>query len=833
MAQDGGKATFGQKLKRAFGFGKGAAAPAKNARRGVRFRLMYERFREILALNDAVLHLIADIEDKLMGREAFALDPMVQRIRRTAMDVFVMAKDLNQIADNRYPELYEALRRVTADIDLECASERRVDLGPLVIPISKLRAPDAGVAGAKMANLGEVQGALGLRVPDGFVITAAAFARFMSRNYLTERVAQLEGTLEMFGSRTLAEACREVQTAIRQAEIPPDLENAMMGAYDSLAGGKDALVSMRSSAAGEDSVASHAGLYYTELNVSRDLLLDTYTMIVASAYSPGAVSYRIERGLTEWEATMAVGCMRMLEPRCSGIMFSRSFREMGADRVSISVTPGVSAWVASGRQGAEEITVAPGELSALNSSLLGTADLERLVDAARRLEAHFGSPQDVEWAIDRDGELHILQTRPMIAAPATAGDAACVEPEDAPLLSGGYTACPGAGAGPVFPVRGDDDLEWFPKGAVLVARHSSPTFSRLMGSCAAIITDVGSPTGHMAILAREFGVPAVVGLDGATRTLEKGRVVTVNATTCKVYSGEIAGLVCGAEERAPLAGSPAVKRLQCVARHVTPLNLINPQSRDFAPGNCKTIHDITRFIHEKVYQAMFRIGDMAAQHNPGAFMLETDLPVVIRLFDLGGGVADGAEDSGPLKTDRVVSVPMVSFLEGLLDKRIRWHQPRPVSMRGFLSVLGEGVAGPPPEARGVGSVSYAVVSDRYMNFSTKAGYHFSTVDVYCGQSQNKNYIHFQFAGGGAGEERRMRRVKFLSEVLSNLDFRIQLRGDRLVARLEKYDNDYIRTKLVDLGRLTMCSRQLDMLMDSEESPGFFAKLFLEGQLERF
>jgi pyruvate,water dikinase len=120
-----------------------------------------------------------------------------------------------------------------------------------------------------------------------------------------------------------------------------------------------------------------------------------------------------------------------------------------------------------------------------------------------------------------------------------------------------------------------------------------------------------------------------------------------------------------------------------------------------------------------------------------------------------------------------------------------------------------------------------------MNFSTKAGYHFSTLDVYCGHSQNKNYIHFRFAGGGAAEDRRLRRVRFLANVLSHLDFRIQLRGDHLSARLEKYDQDFLRTRLADLGRLTMCSRQLDMLMDSEDSPHYFAQMFLKSKFGSF
>jgi pyruvate,water dikinase len=828
------KKTLRERWQKAFGWlGRGRARADAGALRADRFRRMYLRFREILSLNDSLLQLFADIEDKLLGNRPFALSPIVQRVRRGVMDVFVMARDLNQIGDNRFRDLYDVLRRVTADLDLECEDHRRVHLGPLIVPLAELRACDAPLAGGKMANLGEVLGEVKLRVPEGFAITAAAFDRFMSRNYLLDRAAQLEGILDMFGPRTLAEACRDLQQAIRSAELPLDLENAIQGAYDTLTGGQPILVCMRSSALGEDSESSHAGLYYTELNVSRDLLLDTYSMIVASAFGPGAVSYRMKRGLTDWEGTMAVGCMRMLEPRCSGIMFSRGFHHPKADRVVISVTAGVSARVAAGKQGAEEITVTPGRLQGISSAFLSSRDLARLVDAARRLESHFGRPQDIEWAIDPSGELYILQARPMVVAPTAPRRHFRIEPEGgAPILRGGHTACPGVGAGPVFVVRGDDDIERFPPGSVLVARHSSSAYARLMTSCQAIVTDVGSPTGHMAILTREFRVPAIVGLEDATQLLATGRVVTVNASTCQVYEGEIP-TPPAQKVLAPLANSPAVKRLRSLSRFVTPLNLVDPHLPGFRADHCQTLHDLSRFIHEKVYHVMFRIGDMAANSGTGALTIDVNLPLAIHVFDLGGGLCQGAGTAGRIKPGDILSVPLLSFLDGLLDPRIVWNRPRPVSARGFLSVLGQGIAGPPPEALGMGNASFAVISDRYMNFSSKAGYHFSTVDVYCGQSQNKNYIHFRFAGGGAGEDRRLRRVHFLAEVLDRLDFRIQLRSDHLVARLEKYERDFIQTRLTDLGRLTLCSRQLDMLMDSDNSPHYFAQMFLEGKLESF
>ena len=264
--------------------------------------------------------------------------------------------------------------------------------GPLVLPLDRLRAGDAPLAGSKMANLGEVRGVVGLPVPDGFVITAAAFDRFLWRNFFRDRITQLEGILEMFGSRTLAEACRDLQRAIRSAEIPLDLENGILGAYDALTAGKPGLVSLRSSAVGEDREASHAGLYYTELNVSRELLLDTYRMVVASAFGAGAVSYRMEHGLMDWEGIMAVGCLRMLQPRCSGILFSRDFKDLQADRLRISVTSGVSASVASGKQEAEELLITPGRLGTVASAYLSPQDLARLVEAAPAGKALRPSP---------------------------------------------------------------------------------------------------------------------------------------------------------------------------------------------------------------------------------------------------------------------------------------------------------------------------------------------------------------------------------------------------------------------------------------------------------
>jgi pyruvate,water dikinase len=205
----------------------------------------------------------------------------------------------------------------------------------------------------------------------------------------------------------------------------------------------------------------------------------------------------------------------------------------------------------------------------------------------------------------------------------------------------------------------------------------------------------------------------------------------------------------------------------------------------------------------------------------------------VQVFDVGGGISPSASQQAPVRPEHILSVPMQAFLQGLLEPRIRWDLPRPVSVRGFLSVLGESVAGLPADAGEIGRLSYAIISDRYMNFSTKAGYHFSTIDTYCGKSVNKNYVHFRFVGGAAVEERRRRRVQFLSKVVAAMDFGVQVKGDTLVARLDKYGAADIQSRLVSLGRLTLCARQLDMLMDNDSSPEIYARAFLAGEWHKF
>ena len=823
------ESSFRQLLDR---LGKPDARGTHGGGEALSVRLVYNRFRELLALNETLHKLIADVEEKLQGRSAFQLEPMAQRIRQGFIDTFMMVKDLNQIAEDRYSELYIVLHDLSDAFEAELSRREFAAARSLVMPLSRLHAADAMLAGVKMANLGEVSNRVSLPVPDGFAITTAAFNLFMTQNDLWDKVHQLTRTLGSYGPGAIEKAGRELREAILGSPVPQQVAQAIYQAFDILSREAPIPVAMRSSAVGEDLASSHAGQYYTELQVSRAGLLDAYRMVLASAYNSNAVAYRYTRGLAETEAIMAVGCQKMIQPRCAGILFSRDFRDLDADRVELSLAEGLADKVVGGERKARQLIISRDDFGKQTQDLLSVSELQQLYRMARQLEAHFGCPQDIEWAIALDGNPYVLQTRQMMKAKETAKLIPAAGAAGRLLLEGGHMACPGAGSGPVVIVHGATELSTFPDGAVAVAKHASPAYSRIMTRASAIITEIGSPIGHMAILAREFNLPAIVGLAGVTRTLPPGKMVTVDAGLCLVYEGVLEIEHIEQKPDISVADPYSMGVLRRISRLVTPLHLIEPSAPEFTPHGCCSLHDLTRFVHEKLYETMFKFGDRASRRLKNYFQLEADLPIDIRVFDVGGGIVRGAGTQNRIGPDEILSAPLKTMLSGMQDPRIDWKKPRRISAKGFFSVLGENMLGPPPDMD-VDSISFVVVSDLYLNFSIKAGYHFSTIDAFCAPNENQNYINFRFAGGGASHERRSRRLRFISEILSSMDFVIQTRADLLIARLEKAKPELVLARLCDLGRLTLCSRQLDMLMDSDSSPDYYAQAFIKQDFDKF
>jgi pyruvate,water dikinase len=843
-------------------------AGASAGGRRLPFKLKYTCFRELLGANDHVLELIAGVEDGLAGQQAFGPGELRARVEAALLAAFVIVKNLNLISEGRYLTLYDALERVHRAVQAALGPRPAQGQGPLVVSLSEATRESVDELGGKMANLGEVRNRIGLAVPDGFVITTAAFDHLLSHDSLGERIAAHLALVDPQADDPMGTSAA-IQATVLATDLPEDLAMAVDRATADLAARASAplRLAVRSSAVGEDGGSSYAGQFQTVLNVAAADVLTAFRQVVASLYGPGALAYRRQLGFVDEATRMAVGCIEMVDAVAGGVMFTRDPARPDAPHVLVEAVPGQGATAANGtvppdhfvllqdepprvlqRILAEKphmlLTAAEGGLCTValpperqRLACISDEHLHVLARIARVLEEHFGTPQDVEWALDRQGQLCVLQTRPL----------ACAEPQTAPalplvfvgdhevLVRDGVTAAPGVGAGVVARVESDAELEDVPRGAVLVARHSSPAFVRVMRRVAAVVTEVGGRTGHMAIVAREFGVPTIVGAASAAG-LRSGTEVTVDANRALVFAGRVETLLEPDEPPAASRGptTPLVAALARVAPALCPLHLTDPEAGDFVPASCQSLHDVTRFAHERSFAEMFHIGDDVKRGDEAnAVRLMARLPIEVYILDLGGALGPDAATRGSAAIADVTSAPLAAFVAGLMDPRIRWDQPRPVSVGGFLSVVGESLIGPPPSRHSLGRRSFALASDTYLNFSTRAGYHFSTLDTYCGNSINKNYLHFRFVGGAAAQDRRVRRAAFIAEVLRRQDFAVQVRGDVVSARLQKYPREIIARTLETMGRLTICARQLDMLMDSDAHVGCFVGAFLGDNYEPF
>lgn len=844
---------LGQALRRWFN------GPAETPRGDFQdLKLKFREFKYLLRANNEVLAIIAEIETQAGEAGAVGLDFIRSRYIAASAKVFKMIRHLARLSGDRYPGLAVSFDHIRHQIDdLLAPGEGE---GELVVPLAGVERGQEHLVGSKAANLAQI-GRSGHPVCPGFVITTEAFRRFMGLSGLAGQVRQAVMLLEDPSYQNLLEMSRQVEAKVMAAQLPPELASALEEAAQDLYAhqGGQVAVSLRSSAIGEDSDTSFAGQYTSVLGVRPGGLAQAYRQVVASLYSPQAIVYRRQNGLLDQDAEMAVLVQVMLDPAVSGVMYTRdplagdegpllvsAVYGLGLGLVDGTVTPDVYSVERAdpprflgGQLGAKDSMVVPDELGNHREPVppelaqrpaLDPARVEELARLGLSLEKEFGPPQDVEWAQTKQGQMMILQSRPLqvLGPQAPAGPAP--EPGLSPLLEGGQTARPGGGSGPVHLVLAERDLETFPAGAVLVARHSSPTFAAVLPRAAAVLTDVGGVTGHMASLAREFGVPTLVGLAGATAVLRSGQVVTVDAGCRLVYPGRVESLL----HRCDLAGStPQVHRVKPpwarAAALITPLTLTDPGAKSFSPAGCRTFHDLIRYVHERSFREMFVLGDRMGRAASGqARQVGHKLPFELWVIDLGGGLRP---ETGPrVMLEDVASLPGRAFFEGLLDPAIHWDRPRPVSLKGLASVFSGALLTPPNDGqvRDMGQKAYAILSGDYLNFNSRVGYHFAALDSFCGPNQNDNYISFKFVGGAATEDRRILRGELICRILGSLGFRVERSGDAASAFLKKYEQAPTQEMLAMLGRLVLYTRQMDMLMHDSRMVDWLAQAFLQG-----
>ncbi|MEJ2720653.1 MAG: PEP-utilizing enzyme [bacterium] len=379
------------------------------------------------------------------------------------------------------------------------------------------------------------------------------------------------------------------------------------------------------------------------------------------------------------------------------------------------------------------------------------------------------------------------------------------------LCSGGTTVCPGAASGPVFRLRSTEDLSHVPDGAVLVAPLPFPGLVTVMGKVGALVTHVGSTASHMATLAREFGIPTLVGLEHSCEFPE-GERVTVDATGRAIYKGDQPGLVKARRTEFECIDEAGIYGLlRGILKRIAPLNLLHPDDDNFKPENCQTFHDITRLVHQMAMKEMFSLGKNIKHKDRIALRLKSGIPLNVLIIFIDQSVSEHKKRH-EVHEDDIASIPMKAFWGGI--KQEGWpEQNASLESKRYDGILPASLATKIDD--GFSESSFAVLSEEYMILSLRLGYHFTTVEAMCTHTASNNYIRYQCKGGGATLEKRKRRIHLFRSILTSMGFHVTGKGDFMDARIAYRNHTDLADLLHLLGRLTMMTKQLDMALSND------------------
>ena len=819
------------------------------------FRRKYGNFRTLLTANNNALQAMAELEKLYYGEASYRMAHVHPKITTILVNVYKMIRNLLAMSEGRYADLDRIFERISNDLETIVEAKPQYRIGPAIIPLSEISREDRDLVGDKMANLGEAGRISGLNIPPGFVVTATATRSFLTPELITEINRQLQ-VLNLEDLDALYNGCASMQRLVTGASLPPDLEELLLMHCSRL---EKQIVgpctfALRSSALGEDSAGvSFAGLYKTVLHVERNSLVDAYKEVVASKYGARAIAYRRQRGYRHEDIEMCVGCLVMIEPLISGVLYSKDPTEEDSSLIRINATVGIGKGVVDGTRttdlylvGREEPhPVVFSELRQKQVSNLQDGDggstamtysqIKKLAQSAMLLEKHFATPQDIEWAIDQQGKLYILQSRPLqlkvkVRETANSEQAGSQAKADPPLIFGGITAAGGICSAPVHRIESPEDIRKFPQQAILVVTYPLPDWAPLLNRASGVIAEHGSEAGHLATVAREFGIPALFNVSGAMNKLADGQLITLSADSRAIYEGKRDDLLKQKRIRKNImTGSPVQRILSEALQHITPLNLDDPNSPKFKSGWCETLHDITRFCHEKSIAEMFNFGNQHHFSQAAAKRLVGDVPLEWWVIDLADGLRPEIDEKcKTIRIEDIVSSPMLAIWQGI--SAFDWQGPPPVSFRGFGSIIFQSAMRPeldPAVASRLAAKNYFLISANFCNLSIRLGYHFAMIEAYLSDLLTESYVTFRFKGGAADLRRKAVRARLLADILQHYGFKIELRSDALLARIKKQSQSYLEDRLRILGYLSLHARQLDMVMNQPETVQLYKAKFLK------
>jgi pyruvate,water dikinase len=794
-------------------------------------RKRFDCFKKLLELDRKAHILLAGLEEIYYGGKVMDINAIRVISTRLSCHVALMISSLNALAPGRYKNLIDYHKKIDFYIQFALVPPKVKSQTPYVVPLESYYEDDF-LIGGKALHLSQLGGELNLPVPRGFILSSNAWNRIVEYNDLRPLINKELARIDIESIPLLEEVASILSHKVLSSVIPPEILGEVQNfLINNRIKREFARYAVRSSCVGEDSSVSFAGQYLSLLNVAEADIIQACLKVMASKYSPEALLYRIKNGFDDEAVPMAVLLLEMIEPDFSGVIVTNGLQTDGNGRYAIHFVKGFGDKLMSGEVVSQmvEVVLQDSEFSlpgfAENSSGMSENSLAALGDFAYRIERHYGTPQEIEWCRDRDGGLHLLQTRQVQLSD---DDNAVVSELPADLnclFTAGQSASAGTASGEIFILKNVSALQDVPPGVLLVCEVTPPSFVTILPRVSGIIVRFGNSADHFSSVAREFRVPVLVQVGDSLNALEDGMEITLCSHVCSVYQGKAELEVQTNLNRGIDMQSPVGKALKMAIDFCSPLGLHDPGDESFCPEGCRSFHDIIRFVHEKSTQAMFLQNADSFFRKPKSLKLVTDIPIDIRIIDLDKELSDRQRENSRIIIEDIRSIPFLQLWKGLTNPGVNWHGRSYFDWKSHDNIA---LAGGVSLKNDSDLASYCLVSREYLNFNMRFGYHFALLDCLCGKGPEENYILMRFAGGGGTEQGKDLRLDFLSQVLGRLDFTCERSGDLLDARLLRYTDDTIMSRLETLGCLLGAVRLLDMVLKDGDQMAAMVDLFFTG-----
>ncbi len=834
-------------------------------RKRVSFTELFDHFQQLIKENNTSMEIISNIGEKLSGEYIFDKHFIDTQTNALFGSVYRMIYHLESMAPGKYTDLFYHYKKIRSEIEEELKGNIIIPKGKYVIPYSKIKDELEDAVGGKNTHLGVARNILSVNIPEGFAITTKGFSKIVKESKIGQSISHI---LSMWQQNKISseDASKKIREIILAYKLPRDLCSEVINHINKIkrkTKGNDLFFAVRSSCIGEDSEHSFAGIYKSFLGVPAKEVLNRYKEVIISTYSERALEYRKNRDIMESEIAMAVGCQKMIRAQVSGVIYTLDPFNIQDDKIVIAATFGLGEELVGGSVEADRYYIArtpPHDIIGMDivnkpymkkfdfntmsiikgdvpekkrdKPCLSLSQIRELVRIGIMLEKYFKHPQDIEFTYDEQDNLVLLQTRRLqiekkrIQMKCDLSDLNSFKK----LLAGqGEIVREGVAIGKVYKVTSSEDLDNVPEECILVTTSSSPMLAKVIKKVNGIITDIGSPIGHLATIAREFRVPMIINTKNATKILKNGQKITLNATDNVVYEGYIKELCYYEFAEEKFEEIKEYRLLKRIYKRISPLNLVDPTGDNFRIENCKTFHDIIRFIHEKAVQELIDQNyytDPAVSNS--SIKLKLNIPLDLKIIDTTRKTTDSSSE---LDIHHISSLPLKYFLNGVCSENVWSTDPIGVDFKSFMSSMNKTFAFEMADPRFVGQ-NLAVISNGYANISLRLGYHFTMIDTLACDNPHDNYIYFRFFGGVTEDTKRTRRAKLISNILIEQDFLTEIKGDLVVARLKGLPKEEILEKIYVLGILVGFTRQLDVKMVDEHQVTLYSKKFHEILLQQ-